>query len=46
VPRLPTAVLVTGLTLLSFLSLTCGVIMDSISNARREIKKLHYLQWL
>jgi glycosyltransferase involved in cell wall biosynthesis len=46
VPRLPTAVLATGLALLSFLSLTCGVIMDSVSNARREIKKLHYLQFL
>ncbi|MDR2158220.1 MAG: glycosyltransferase [Holosporaceae bacterium] len=43
VPRLPTAVLSTGVMMISFLSLTCGIIMDSISQARMEIKKLHYL---
>jgi glycosyltransferase involved in cell wall biosynthesis len=45
VPRIPTIVLSTGLMMLSFLSLTCGVILDSLSKARREIKKLHYLQF-
>ncbi|MDR3151575.1 MAG: glycosyltransferase [Holosporaceae bacterium] len=44
VPRLPTAVLATGIMLISFLSLTCGMILDSISQARAEIKKLHYLR--
>lgn len=44
VPRLPTAVLSTGIMLISFLSLTCGFILNSISKARIEIKKLHYLQ--
>ncbi|MDR2268345.1 MAG: glycosyltransferase family 2 protein [Holosporaceae bacterium] len=43
VPRLPTAVLSTGTMLISFLSLTCGMILDSISKARVEIKRLHYL---
>lgn len=43
VPRLPTAVLSTGIMMISFLSLTCGMILDSISQARIENKKLHYL---
>ena len=45
VPRLPTAVLSTGITMISFLSLTCGLILNSLSQARIEIKKLHYLQY-
>jgi hypothetical protein len=43
VPRLPTAVLATGLVLLSFLSLVCGLVLDSVAHARREIKRLAYL---
>ncbi|MDR1334179.1 MAG: glycosyltransferase family 2 protein [Holosporaceae bacterium] len=43
VPRLPTAVLSTGVMMISFLSLACGIIMDSISQARIEMKKLQYL---
>lgn len=43
VPRLPTAVLATGLLLLSFLSLVCGLVLDSVAHARREIKRLAYL---
>lgn len=43
VPRLPTAVLAMGIMLAAFLSLTCGLILDSISQARMETKKLHYL---
>ncbi len=45
VPRLPTAVLSTGIMMISFLSLTCGLILSSLSQARIEIKKLHYLQY-
>ena len=45
VPRLPTAVLSVGIMLISFLSLTCGLILDSISQARMETKKLHYLSF-
>ena len=44
VPRLPTAVLSTGLVLLSLLSLISGLILDSVAKARVEIKRLRYLQ--
>ncbi|CAH2602033.1 Glycosyltransferase [Rhodovastum atsumiense] len=43
VPRLPTAVLATGLVLLSFLSLTCGLILDSVARGRKENRRFHYL---
>jgi glycosyltransferase involved in cell wall biosynthesis len=43
VPRLPTAVLATGLVLLSSLSLVCGLILDSVSRGRLEAKRLAYL---
>jgi hypothetical protein len=43
VPRLPTAVLATGLVLLSFLSFMCGLVLDSVARGRREIKRLAYL---
>ena len=43
VPRLPTAVLCTGLTLLGFLCLACGLILDTVTRSRREIRRLHYL---
>ena len=44
VPRLPTAVLSTGIMLLAFISLTCGIVLDSVSRGRREAKRLRYLQ--
>ncbi|MGF1592104.1 MAG: glycosyltransferase family 2 protein [Kiloniellaceae bacterium] len=43
VPRLPTAVLVCALMILAFLSLACGMILDSVAHGRREMKRLHYL---
>jgi hypothetical protein len=43
VPRLPTAVLVTGMVIVAGLSLTCGVLLDSVARSRREIKHLLYL---
>lgn len=43
VPRLPTAVLATGLMLLAFLSLACGLILDTVTHGRRELKRLRYL---
>jgi glycosyltransferase involved in cell wall biosynthesis len=43
VPRLPTAVLATGFIILSFLSLTCGFILDTVSRGRKEAKRLAYL---
>jgi glycosyltransferase involved in cell wall biosynthesis len=42
VPRLPTAVLSTGLMLLGFLSLACGLILDTVTRGRQEMKRLHY----
>jgi glycosyltransferase involved in cell wall biosynthesis len=44
VPRLPTAVLTTGLVLLSFLSVMSGLILDSVARGRKEMKRLAYLQ--
>jgi glycosyltransferase involved in cell wall biosynthesis len=44
VPRFPTAVLATGLGLLSFLSLACGLILDTVTRGRREMKRLRYLE--
>jgi hypothetical protein len=43
VPRLPTAILSTGLMILAFLSLACGLILDTVTRGRREMKRLHYL---
>lgn len=43
VPRFPTAILATGLVLLSFLSLTCGMILATVTRGRMEAKRLQYL---
>jgi glycosyltransferase involved in cell wall biosynthesis len=43
VPRLPTAVLATGLMLLSFLSLACGMVLATVTRGRIEAKRLQYL---
>lgn len=43
VPRLPTAVLATGLALLGFLSLVCGLILDTVTRGRVEQKRMRYL---
>jgi glycosyltransferase involved in cell wall biosynthesis len=43
VPRFPTAILSTGLMLLSFLSLVCGLVLDSVARGRKEIKRMIYL---
>jgi len=43
VPRLPTAILATGLMLLAFLSLTCGLILDTVTRGRWEQKRMSYL---
>lgn len=43
VPRLPTAVLAMGLMIVAVLSLTAGVVLDSITTGRRELRRLHYL---
>jgi len=43
VPRLPTAVLSTGLMLAAVLSIACGLILDTVTRGRRELKRLAYL---
>ena len=43
VPRLPTAVAATGAMLLAFLSMTCGLILDSVARGRQETKRMAYL---
>jgi glycosyltransferase involved in cell wall biosynthesis len=43
VPRLPTAVLAASTMLLGFLALTCGLILDTVTHGRRELKRLAYL---
>ena len=43
VPRLPTAVLSMGLMLLAFLSLASGLILDTVTRGRWELKRLAYL---
>jgi len=43
VPRLPTAVLSTGLMILAFLSSAIGLVLDTVSRGRREMKLLAYL---
>ncbi len=43
VPRLPTAVLSTGLMLLAFLSAAIGLVLDTVTRGRREMKLLAYL---
>ena len=45
VPKIPTAVLSTGLMILSFFSLISGVILDSISRLKLERKKSNYLSY-
>lgn len=44
VPRLPTAVLSTGLVLLASLSVVAGLILDTVTRGRREMKLIAYLE--
>jgi glycosyltransferase involved in cell wall biosynthesis len=43
VPRLPTAVLSMGLMIFAFLNLTCGLVLDTVTRGRREMKRMRYL---
>jgi glycosyltransferase involved in cell wall biosynthesis len=43
VPRLPTAILSTGLMLLAFLSIAVGLVLDTVTRGRREMKLIAYL---
>ena len=44
VPRFPTAILSASIMLAAFLSLVCGLILDTVTRGRREMKRLVYLQ--
>ncbi len=43
VPRLPTAVLASGLVLVAFIAASLALILDSVAHGRRELKRLMYL---
>jgi glycosyltransferase involved in cell wall biosynthesis len=43
VPRLPTAVLSSALTIVGLLLLMSGLILDTVTHGRRENKRMHYL---
>ena len=43
VPRLPTAVLSMGLMIVAVLSVTSGLVLDTVTRGRREMKLLAYL---
>jgi glycosyltransferase involved in cell wall biosynthesis len=45
VPRFPTAVLATGTVLVGFLSLACGLVLDTVTLGRREAKRMRYLAY-
>jgi hypothetical protein len=43
VPRLPTAVLSMGLMIVAILSVSSGLVLDTVTRGRREMKLLAYL---
>ena len=43
VPRLPTAILVTGMTIIAVLCVFAGLILDTVTRGRREVRRLAYL---
>jgi len=43
VPRFPTAILVTGMTIVAVLCFFAGLILDTVTRGRREIRRLAYL---
>ncbi len=45
VRRFPTAILCTGLVVISFLCIATGLILDLVSHVRRESKRLAYLSY-
>src|SRR5215471_10646451 len=44
VPRIPTAILSTGLMLLASLSIVAGLVLDTVTRGRREAKLIAYLE--
>ena len=45
VPRFPTAILATGTMLMAFLSLVCGLVLETVTLGRREAKRMRYLAY-
>ena len=43
VPRFPTAILVTGMVVISVLCVFAGLILDTVTRGRREMRRLAYL---
>ncbi len=43
VPRFPTAILATGMTIVAVLSFFAGLILDTVTRGRREMRRLAYL---
>jgi len=43
VPRVPTAILVTGMTIVAVLCFFTGLILDTVTRGRREMRRLAYL---
>ena len=43
VPRFPTAVLVTGMIIIAVLCFFAGLILDTVTRGRREMRRLYYL---
>jgi glycosyltransferase involved in cell wall biosynthesis len=43
VPRFPSAILASALVLIACLSQACGLILDSVSRGRKEVRRLAYL---
>jgi glycosyltransferase involved in cell wall biosynthesis len=45
VPRFPTAILVTGMTVIAVLCFFTGLILDTVTRGRREVRRLAYLSF-
>jgi O-antigen/teichoic acid export membrane protein len=43
VPRFPTAILVTGMVIVAVLCVFAGLILDTVTRGRREMRRLAYL---
>ena len=43
VPRFPTAILVTGMVIVAVLCFFAGLILDTVTRGRREVRRLSYL---
>jgi glycosyltransferase involved in cell wall biosynthesis len=45
VPRVPTAILITGMTIVAVLCFFAGLILDTVTRGRREFRRLCYLSY-